>query len=190
MKGIGFKWTFNCKENVSSDMFSYVHVKVLIWFRENIKWRCIGLKNLPFFRSNFHAEENYFIWQTEVQSDVLFLQTPVWELNDCIERFIYLNKANPKTVLEMYYIETKSDNICILTTSCSTSSGTFLWWLQILYDELWLNITGASVTFRAAIMVALATWDKSTSIPNRFISLITTLSRKIREDLYDNQHSS
>lgn len=66
MNGIGFKWTFNCKENVSSDMFSYVHVKVLIWFRENIKWRYMGLKDLPFFRSNFNAEENYFIWQTEL----------------------------------------------------------------------------------------------------------------------------
>lgn len=62
MKGIGFKWIFNCKENVFSDMFFYVYVKVLIWFRENIKWRYMGLKDLFFFRSNFNVEENYFIW--------------------------------------------------------------------------------------------------------------------------------
>lgn len=148
-----------------------------------------------------------WVWKIYPSLEVILMQKKIilFDKQNCSPRFSFSihrfeNKmiaenslfieTNQSPKLSRKCIETKSDNICILTTSCRTSSGTFLWWLHILYAELWLNITGASVTFRAAIMVALATWDKSTSIPNRFISLITTWSRKIREDPHNNQSSS
>lgn len=60
-----------------------------------------------------------------------------------------------------------------LTRFLSTSSGTFLVELQSALAALWEKITGALVVCRAALIVLVETWERSTSIPSLFSSLTT-----------------
>lgn len=60
-----------------------------------------------------------------------------------------------------------------LTTSCSTSSGTFRLLRHRLKADEWLKMTGALDSCKAAFMVATDTWDKSIMTPRRFISVST-----------------
>ena len=56
----------------------------------------------------------------------------------------------------------------------STSSGTLRGWSQTARAEECENSTGACVTSSASRMVSADTWERSTSIPSRFISRTTS----------------
>ena len=56
----------------------------------------------------------------------------------------------------------------------STSSGTLRGWSQTARAELWEKTTGDSVVESAARMVSAETWERSTSMPSRFISRTTS----------------
>jgi hypothetical protein len=59
-------------------------------------------------------------------------------------------------------------------------SGTFRTCSVSARAELWEKMTGASVTSRASLMVPGETWDRSTSIPSRFISRTTSRPNSVR----------
>ena len=67
---------------------------------------------------------------------------------------------------------------CLLTTSLKMLSGIFLEELQTAFAEEWENITGASLTARVSRAVWIELCDRSTIIPNRFISSTTVWNRK------------
>ena len=67
---------------------------------------------------------------------------------------------------------------CLLTTSLKMLSGIFLEELQTAFAEEWENITGASLTARVSRAVWIELCDRSTIIPNRFISSTTVWKRK------------
>ena len=56
----------------------------------------------------------------------------------------------------------------------STSSGTLRGWSQSARAEECEKTTGASVVSRASRMVSAETWERSTSMPSRFISRTTS----------------
>ena len=60
-------------------------------------------------------------------------------------------------------------------SDASTSSGTSRTWSVSARQEEWEKITGAVLAAMASRMVDGATWDRSTSMPTRFIS--ATISR-------------
>ena len=62
----------------------------------------------------------------------------------------------------------------------STSSGTLRGWSQTARAEECEKITGASVTRSASRMVEGATWERSTSMPSRFISRTTSSPKALR----------
>ncbi|GAA0436595.1 hypothetical protein Aca07nite_17250 [Actinoplanes capillaceus] len=62
----------------------------------------------------------------------------------------------------------------------STSSGTLRGWPQSARADEWLKITGAVLTSRASCIVVSATCDRSTSMPIRFISAITSRPKSFR----------
>ena len=61
----------------------------------------------------------------------------------------------------------------------STSSGTLRGWSQTARAELWLKIAGAAATARASRIVSAETWERSTSMPIRFISRTTSRPRSL-----------
>ncbi|BEL12081.1 hypothetical protein Q0Z83_102720 [Actinoplanes sichuanensis] len=61
----------------------------------------------------------------------------------------------------------------------STSSGTLRGCPQSARADEWLKITGRVVTARASCMVVSATCDRSTSMPIRFISVITVRPKSL-----------
>ena len=66
----------------------------------------------------------------------------------------------------------------LLTTSLKMLSGIFLEELQTAFAEEWENITGASLTARVSRAVWIELCDRSTIIPNRFISSTTVWKKK------------
>ena len=56
----------------------------------------------------------------------------------------------------------------------STSSGTLRGWSHTAYAEEWLKITGAVAVSRVSRMTSWLTWERSTSMPIRFISRTTS----------------
>ena len=73
---------------------------------------------------------------------------------------------------------------CLLTTSLKMLSGIFLEELQTAFAEEWENITGASLTARVSRAVWIELCDRSTIIPNRFISSTTVWKRKKEQKIY------
>ena len=63
----------------------------------------------------------------------------------------------------------------------------FLEELQTAFAEEWENITGASLTAKVSREVWIELWDKSTIIPNRFISS-TTVWNKQKWDSVCSEH--
>lgn len=61
----------------------------------------------------------------------------------------------------------------------STSSGMLRGWSLTARHEEWLKITGAVVVSSAACMVLAATWERSTSMPMRFISATTSFPNSV-----------
>ena len=59
-------------------------------------------------------------------------------------------------------------------TRSSTLSGTLRGWSLSARADEWLKMTGASAASSASSIVSGETWDRSTSIPSRFISLTTS----------------
>ena len=59
-------------------------------------------------------------------------------------------------------------------------SGTFRTWSVSARADECEKITGALVTSSASLMVAGDTWDRSTSIPSRFISRTTSRPKSVR----------
>lgn len=68
----------------------------------------------------------------------------------------------------------KWDYVTILTILLRMSSWTFLWWWHNAQADEWLKMTGDLVTSKASLIVFFETWERSTSMPNRFISNTTT----------------
>ena len=68
--------------------------------------------------------------------------------------------------------------IRILTTSLKILSGMFLEELHTACAEECENITGASLTSRVSLAVWIELWERSTIIPNRFISSTTVWKKK------------
>lgn len=66
-----------------------------------------------------------------------------------------------------------------LTSCLRMSSGTFLEELQIAKAEECENMRGALLALKASLIVALAVWLKSISIPNLFISRITAFPKEV-----------
>ena len=58
-------------------------------------------------------------------------------------------------------------------------SGTFRGWSTSARDAEWENITGASATLSASLIVAGDTWERSTIIPSRFISRTTSSPKRV-----------
>lgn len=68
-----------------------------------------------------------------------------------------------------------------LRGSCSrTSSGTLRTWSQTAREDECEKSTGASLTRSAARMVPGETWERSTSMPRRFISRTTSSPKAVR----------
>ncbi len=61
----------------------------------------------------------------------------------------------------------------------STSSGTLRGWSVTARADEWEKITGASVTSRTSCIVSGDVWDRSTSMPRRFISRITSRPNRV-----------
>lgn len=72
----------------------------------------------------------------------------------------------------------------VLTTSLKILSGMFLEELQTAFAEEWENITGASLTAKVSREVWIELWDKSTIIPNRFISSTTVWKKGENETFW------
>jgi len=72
------------------------------------------------------------------------------------------------------HADTFRDVIWVQTVIWRTSSWTLRAWLHLAHAEEWLKMTGARVIFNVSIMVVLATCERSTSMPSRFISRITS----------------
>ena len=60
----------------------------------------------------------------------------------------------------------------------STSSGALRGLSATARAEEWLKIAGTSATSRAARMVSAETWERSTSMPIRFISRTTSTPKR------------
>ena len=60
-----------------------------------------------------------------------------------------------------------------------TSSGTLRGWSQTAYAEEWLKITGAAAVSSASRITSWLTWERSTSIPIRFISRTTSRPKSL-----------
>lgn len=71
-------------------------------------------------------------------------------------------------------------NFYVLTSCLRISSGTFLEELQIANAEECEKMSGALLTLRASLIVALAVWLRSISIPSLFISLTTVSPNVVR----------
>lgn len=80
--------------------------------------------------------------------------------------------------------------LSFLTKLRSISSGTLLDELQRALAALWENITGALLIVNASLMVLIETWDKSTSIPNRFNSFTTALPNIDNPSLWKSNRAS
>lgn len=78
----------------------------------------------------------------------------------------------------MHFTDCKT--FCVLTSCLRISSGTFLEELQIANAEECEKMSGALLTLRAALIVALAVWLRSISIPSLFISLTTVSPNAVR----------
>ena len=72
---------------------------------------------------------------------------------------------------------------CLVITSLKMLSGIFLEELQTAFAEEWENITGASLTARVSRAVWIELCDRSTIIPNRFISSTTVWKRKKNKNI-------
>jgi hypothetical protein len=68
----------------------------------------------------------------------------------------------------------------VAATRDRTSSGTLRGWSQRARAEECEKNAGALDTESAACMVAGATWDRSTSMPRRFISRTTARPKSVR----------
>ena len=71
----------------------------------------------------------------------------------------------------------------VSTTNGRTSSGTFLGWSATASQEC-EKMTGASETRSASTMVSGETWDKSTSMPRRFISRTISSPNALNPSLF------
>ena len=61
----------------------------------------------------------------------------------------------------------------------STSSGTLRGWSHTAYAEEWLKTTGAVAVSSASRMTSWLTWERSTSMPIRFISRTTSRPKSL-----------
>lgn len=67
-----------------------------------------------------------------------------------------------------------------LTNCFKMSSGTFLEELQMAKAEEWEKMRGALLVLKASLMVALAVWLRSISMPSLFISCTTVFPNAVR----------
>ena len=102
-----------------------------------------------------------------------------------------LEKINSIDLIKNYrFTQIKEEETGFLTKLRSTSSGTLLDELQRALAALWENITGALLIANASLIVLIETWDKSTSIPNRFNSFTTALPNADNPSLWKSNRAS